>query len=94
MEGALDRTLPLDISIDPYSDFAILIFQLLQVLASRIEDALDRNLPLDGLTGDKQELPPHMRCGASRLHTTSSSECHTLLAVDAPHALTLMVRLT
>lgn len=32
-----------------------------QVLASRIEDALQRNLPLDGLTGDKHELPPHMR---------------------------------
>lgn len=33
-----------------------------QVLATRIEDALQRNLPLDGLTGDKHQLPPHMRC--------------------------------
>lgn len=32
------------------------------MLAARIEDALNRNLPLDGLTGDKAELPPHMRC--------------------------------
>jgi hypothetical protein len=33
-----------------------------QVLASRIEDALQRNLPLDGLTSNKAELPPHMQC--------------------------------
>lgn len=35
-----------------------------QVLASRIEDALERNLPLDGLTSNKAELPPHMQCDA------------------------------
>ncbi len=33
-----------------------------QVLAGRIEDALKRDLPLDGLSGDKHTLPPHMKC--------------------------------
>jgi len=32
-----------------------------QVLAGRIEEALKRDLPLDGLSGDKQDLPAHMR---------------------------------
>lgn len=32
-----------------------------QVLAARIKDALNRNLPLDGLSGDKAQLPPHMQ---------------------------------
>ena len=39
-------------------------YTALQVLASRIEDALQRNLPLDGLTSNKAELPPHMQCDA------------------------------
>ena len=32
-----------------------------QILAQRIEEALARGLPLDGLTGDKHVIPEHMR---------------------------------
>ena len=33
----------------------------IQVLASRIEDALNRNLSLDGLSSDRKDIPAHMR---------------------------------
>jgi len=32
-----------------------------RVLAQRVEEALGKGLPLDALSGDKSELPPHMR---------------------------------
>lgn len=35
-----------------------------RVLAERIEEALQRGLPLDALSANKHVLPQHMRCGA------------------------------
>lgn len=32
-----------------------------RVLAQRVEDALERGLPLDALSANKHVLPPHMR---------------------------------
>ena len=43
-----------------------------QILAQRIEDALARGLPLDGLTGDKHVIPEHMRCVIRHI---TSPEC-------------------
>lgn len=37
-----------------------------RVLAERIEEALQRGLPLDALSANKQVLPPHMRCVGGR----------------------------
>lgn len=56
-----------------------------RVLAERIEEALQRGLPLDALSANKQVLPPHMRCvGRSGTHFLIYSPGPSLMGAASP----------
>lgn len=56
------------------------------MLAARIEDALNRNLPLDGLSGDKAQLPPHMQCVLDSHHPPAMSKLSGILVHPCSHS--------
>ena len=66
---------------------SLLSCPLLQVLAQRIEDALSRGLPLDGLTGDKRVLPEHMRYAANTPNRLTTPPLPQLCSCNVSSAL-------